>query len=416
MLMQATTGSAEIGIGQVSVRARVAGTRTLTLDITRLLSRVHQATPTGIDRVELAYARALLSMDDRPVSFEAWLPGLGFVSYDRGAVAGLLSRLQASWIVGGTARPARVARALLGFRPGRPRGSDNLHLIVSHQHLADLGRRIRRQDGVRTCVYIHDTIPSDFPEYARPGGARTHDRRMRSSVALADALIVNSAATARSLERFMEEAGRRPQLLVAPLGVEPRFQDGQSKGESSADGRPYFLCIGTIEPRKNHLLLLQVWRAMAERMSADQMPRLILLGRRGWENENVIDMLERSTPLRGLVVEEGRVGDARLAALLANARALLMPSFAEGFGLPVAEALAAGVPVIASDIAVLRETGGCVPDYLDPLDGPAWMRAIGDYALEHSPQRAAQLQRMGSWKAPGWDEHFRQLLPFLDGI
>jgi glycosyltransferase involved in cell wall biosynthesis len=214
----------------------------------------------------------------------------------------------------------------------------------------------------------------------------------------------------------MEAGGRRPELLVAPLGVEPRFQHRQGEEAPSSDARPYFLCIGTIEPRKNHLLLLQVWRAMAERLPADQMPRLILLGRRGWENENVVDMLERSTALRGIVVEEGRVGDARLSALLANARALLMPSFAEGFGLPVAEALAAGVPVIASDIPVLRETGGDVPEYLDPLDGPAWIRAIGDYALGDSPRRAAQLQRMGSWKAPGWDEHFRQLLPFLDRI
>ena len=414
--MQTATGSAEIGTREVSDRPPMAGSRALTLDITRLLSRAHQATPTGIDRVELAYARALLSMDDRPVSFEAWLPGLGFVSYDRRAVESLLSRLQATWIIGGAARSARFARALLGFRPGRARGSDNLHLIVSHQHLADLGRRIRRQDGVRTCVYIHDTIPSDFPEYARPGGAETHDRRMRSSVALADALIVNSAATARSLERFMDEAGRRPELLVAPLGVEPRFQQAHGTCAPSDDARPYFLCIGTIEPRKNHLLLLQVWRAMAERIPAERMPRLILLGRRGWENENVIDMLERSKALPGLVVEEGRVGDARLAALLANARALLMPSFAEGFGLPVAEALAAGVPVIASDIPVLRETGGCVPEYLDPLDGPAWMRAIGDYALENSPARAAQMLRMAGWKAPAWDEHFRTLLPFLDGI
>jgi glycosyltransferase involved in cell wall biosynthesis len=110
------------------------------------------------------------------------------------------------------------------------------------------------------------------------------------------------------------------------------------------------------------------------------------------------------------------VGDTRLAALMAGARAVLMPSFAEGFGLPVAEALAAGVPVIASDIPVLRETGGDAPDYLDPLDGPAWMRAIMDYAGADSVLRAAQMRRMARWSAPDWGTHFRQVLPFLDQL
>lgn len=175
-------------------------------------------------------------------------------------------------------------------------------------------------------------------------------------------------------------------------------------------------CLGTIEPRKNHLLLLHAWRALAERAPAVSHPRLVLVGRRGWENENVVDLLDRCEALTGLVIEAGRVGDVRLAELLAGARAVLMPSFAEGFGLPVAEALAAGVPVIASDIAVLRETGGTVPDYLDPLDGPGWLRAIADHARPDSPMRAAQLARMQGWQAPGWDAHFAQVLPFLDAL
>jgi glycosyltransferase involved in cell wall biosynthesis len=106
----------------------------------------------------------------------------------------------------------------------------------------------------------------------------------------------------------------------------------------------------------------------------------MLVGRRVWENENVLDLLDRCSSLKGHVVELGTVPDTRLAALLRGARALLMPSFAGGFGLPVAEALAHGVPVLCSDLPALREAGQDVPEYLDPLDSHAWHEAVMRYA------------------------------------
>ena len=102
----------------------------------------------------------------------------------------------------------------------------------------------------------------------------------------------------------------------------------------------------------------------------------------------------------------GRWPDRELATLLRGARALLFPSFAEGFGLPLAEALALGVPAIASDLPALREVGGEVPDYLDPLDGAAWRAAVLDYARADSAARRAQLARLPAWRAPDWGRHF----------
>jgi glycosyltransferase involved in cell wall biosynthesis len=179
--------------------------------------------------------------------------------------------------------------------------------------------------------------------------------------------------------------------------------------------RPWFLCLGTIEPRKNHLLLLHVWRRLAETMPG-KAPALVVVGRRGWENENIVDLLERGRGLAGLVHEHNALGDAQLAALLSGAQALLMPSFAEGFGMPVSEALAAGVPVIASDLAVYRESAGEVPLYLDPLDGPAWLKAVLDYADPGSKQRQAQLKRLQNWQAPSWDGHFARVEDLLERL
>jgi len=92
--------------------------------------------------------------------------------------------------------------------------------------------------------------------------------------------------------------------------------------------------------------------------------------------------------------------------LINEAQALLLPSFAEGFGFPLVEALALGVPVICSNLAALRENGGSVPEYLDPLDGIGWRAAVIDYSLPASPRRAAQIRRLAGWTAPRWEDHF----------
>src|SRR6202011_3047490 len=138
----------------------------------------------------------------------------------------------------------------------------------------------------------------------------------------------------------------------------------------------------------------------------DAVPRLVLIGQRGWETETAIDMLERCPALRGVVFERPNVPDVEAARLVQGAQALLLPSFAEGVGFPLVEALALGVPVLCSNLAALRENGGGVPEYLDPLDGLGWRSAVIDYALPWSPRRAAQLCRLSGWSAPSWQDHF----------
>jgi glycosyltransferase involved in cell wall biosynthesis len=116
------------------------------------------------------------------------------------------------------------------------------------------------------------------------------------------------------------------------------------------------------------------------------------------------------------VEEHGRLPDGAVQRLMAGARALLLPSFAEGYGMPVSEAIATGVPVLCSDLPALREAGGPVADYLDPLDGPAWMAAIADLASPHSRIAAGQAQRRLSWSPPGWPEHLSVLLDLVDRL
>jgi glycosyltransferase involved in cell wall biosynthesis len=165
--------------------------------------------------------------------------------------------------------------------------------------------------------------------------------------------------------------------------------------------------LGTIEARKNHAFLLSVWQRLIATMG-DAAPRLVIVGRRGWEADDVFALLDNHD-FQGKVVEAGALDDRALASVLGRARALLFPSHAEGFGIPMVEALAAGIPVIANDLPVFREVVGDIPELLAVDDEDAWVAALTDYATGSGARRANQLVRLEGYAAPTWAEHFARV-------
>jgi glycosyltransferase involved in cell wall biosynthesis len=402
---------------------------TVILDISRLISRVRYSTPSGVDRVEMAYARGLHALYGERLSFAAVHPSGVYGRLRQGAALAYLDELERRWssVAAPDAAPPPRQRslssvmpqlaALLPTRRGVGSADDGcapVYVQASPHHLTNAAkvRRILAREGARFLCLVHDLIPIEFPEYARPSGASLHRRRIETiASAIAStggAAIVNSAATGRSLAPWLRQG---TPIHVALLGTEAL----PSATAEAGDGRPYFVCLGTIEPRKNHLLLLHLWRHLAQTLPSAAVPRLVVIGRRGWENEQIVDMLERCPALVGHVEELGNCPDARLSALLRGARALLMPSFAEGYGMPVAEALSVGTPVICSDLPALREVGGNTPDYLDPLDGRSWKTAVMDHA-GRGAMHLAQQARLPGWHNPSWHEHIAIVARAIEGL
>jgi glycosyltransferase involved in cell wall biosynthesis len=256
---------------------------------------------------------------------------------------------------------------------------------------------------------VHDLIPITNPEFCRAGEADRHRERMRSVLTTATGVIGNSKATLDELTAFAKaEAMPQPPALVAWRGVEPLSVPQQI----DLPTRPTFVVVGTIEARKNHLMLLEIWERLIDRLGNDA-PQLLIIGQRGWEAQPVFDLLDRSEKLRGHVIELNRCSDEELAEHLVSARALLFPSLAEGYGLPIVEALQMGVPVIASDLPVFREIGGGIPSYISALDGPGWEAAILDYARADSAAREIQKESARAFRAPSWDSHFAAVETWL---
>ena len=369
------------------------------IDVTRLVDRFMQGRlPTGVDRVGLAYvqhyghnAQALIRWAGRSWVLPRAQSDQLFTWLFAPSSASVVVRIIAGGILAGW-RTQRVAGGFL-FNTGH-----------SGLEQAAYPSMIRKM-GVKPLFVVHDLIPITHPEYCRAGEDARHIVRMNNMLALASGVIANSQATLDALTQFARQSNQPMPPAVAALLAPGIVTTVLGKRPLAA---PYFVILSTIEPRKNHAMLLQVWRRLAEQLG-DSTPRLVVIGQRGWECENVVDLLERCIALKDFVIELPSCSDNELATYLYHAQALLFPSFVEGYGMPLVEALAMGVPVIASDLQVFREIADDIPDYVDALDGKRWGELVMAYAQPISEHRAAQLLRMMRFKTPSWAEHFTKV-------
>ncbi len=372
------------------------------LDVSRLPWRAWEGKlPTGIDRTCLAYVEHFGSRSQAVVQ-----RGSSTLVLPHDASQRLFDLLRAP----GADIRSRLARLVAGGLLFRRRDdlSGRIYLNVGHTGLDKPGHtEWVQRTGVQPFYFVHDLIPLNHPQYCRPGEPEKHLRRMRALLSLGAGVIANSRETLNELAVFagLQHALDMPPGLVAPLGVVDGMPRDVDAAHVTLPGRPYFVMLGTIEGRKNHLLILNIWSELARRLGT-ACPQLVIIGQRGWESEQAVDMLDRNEDIRGHVIELSRCDDAQLAAYMANARALLFPSFVEGYGLPLVEALSLGTPVIASNLGVFRELAGDIPDYFSPIDGLGWARAIEGYAQTESPLRDAQKARMAGWQPPSWQQHF----------
>ena len=408
-------------------------TLSVLFDASRLVSRAERTAPTGVDRVCLAYAEWLLSRPDLSVTPVRTRKDQ-LVALDPTWFRDCVQSLRARWTGGASERPltadeerliaaletpGRAAQSVIGVPPplsaARPGGTTRLwrflrgpkwvndlpdsalYFNVGHTGLVDASiLTTLAARGIERIVMLHDLIPITHPEFCRPGDGDKHRERVLSTLRHASRILVNSRYTAHELCAFAAREGLVPPPIDAiHLGLEPSFESARSHAPKGS----YFVHVGTIEARKNLAFLLTLWRRLAEKLG-HQAPQLVLIGRYGWENEAVLDHLERSPPLRGLVHQASDLPDTVLAELMAGACAVLAPSSVEGFDLPAVEACALGIPLIASDIPAHREL---VPEaqLIDPLDGPGWLSAI-EAAMRQRPH-------VPSFNAPSWPAHFAQV-------
>lgn len=259
----------------------------------------------------------------------------------------------------------------------------------------------RHQAATRQLVVtVHDLAFLRLPHTVQQETLDNLHARLPETLAKATAIIAVSQATARDLQELLGVSPHR--VHVIHEGVDPSFLRGA--GEPPAElPRRYLLFVSTLEPRKN---LLGLFRGFQRAVEGGYPGHLVLVGRWGWRTEEGQAELAAS-PVRDRILHLDYLPRTALTAVLRRAEALLMPSWLEGFGLPVVEAMACGVPVIASNVSSLPEVVGDAGILVDPTKPEAIGAAILKLAAD--PDLAAQLGEKGKARARlfRWEEAAR---------
>lgn len=249
-------------------------------------------------------------------------------------------------------------------------------------HYADLG-----------VVTVHDLSVFKFPETHPVERIRQFERDFFRSMTQAYHLIVDSESTRQELVSFLGcHEGR---ITAIPLGVSPRFAPrerttvAETLAKYGVEYGAYSLCVSTLEPRKRIDALLKAYRSLPIRLRA-RFP-LVLAGGKGWLSEDLQREIERCRE-EGWLYYLGFVSEADLPTLYAGARLFAYPSSYEGFGLPVLEAMASGVPVVTSNRTSLPEVTQGAAALVDPDDIDALTVAL-EAGLDDEPWRARAGER-----------------------
>ncbi len=343
----------------------------------------------GLGRYAESLARAMLSMASEEMAF--------FFNCESGVEP----------LPGLEAMPTRTVA--LGYKPWRMLvlaaqqarvGFDaffpDARLFHATEHLLLPFRRLP------TVLTVHDLIFRHLPHYHKRLNRWYLNWAMPLYVRRATHIIAVSEATRRDLMAAYGVPAER--ITVIYEAADPRFgpRDLLTQQTIRANyGLPssYLLYLGTIEPRKNLLRLLQAWEPL---YLAGEAPPLVFVGKRGWLADDFFVAVERSAAREGIMLT-GYVLDDDLPALIAAATAFVFPSLYEGFGLPPLEAMACGTPVLCSDRSSLPEVVGDAALLFDPTEveaiRAALRRLLRDEALrEELSRRGLERARRFSWQ------------------
>lgn len=356
----------------------------------------------GIGRYAVNLVRAVLTMAP------AYAPGLEFVLFTAPQMQrGLLTGLEARYQEHACAGKSSLLRALVTIPQGTARQQLHLWHGLDQVGFPYVGTRARH------LVTLHDIAPLLVPQ-CFPLKHRLVVRALLSRVATqAHRVIVPSQAVQRDVAQHLRIPAQR--IIVIPEGCEARFTPEDDPMRQQALRQryrlppAYLLFVGTLEPRKNLPTLLRAFARVRQTVRSDPALHLVLAGAYGWREPTLAQQVQ-ALGLEQVVHFPGFIADEDLPDLYRGARLFVFPSLYEGFGLPVLEATACGVPVVTSNVSALPEVAGDGALLVAPRDVEGLAAAMRE--LFYNTALRAQVRQKGLERARAltWEQAARQTL------
>lgn len=268
--------------------------------------------------------------------------------------------------------------------------------------------RLKRDHGIKIAYVIYDLIPIFQQHTFGPGLTEKYTEYLYEALSSADVLLPISHSSDRDLKRFAVEMGfdSIPETAVIRLGDDiPSIDITQNKPASLPPvitSKEFIICVGTIEARKNHQLLYNAYKLAAQQ--GVSLPQLVIVGRPGWLTADVTYFLENDLEVKEKIVLLKNCDDDALGWLYKNALMSVYPSQYEGWGLPVAEALAYGVPCISANVSSMPEIASdALVSFVSPFDSAQLLEAIIQLSNPEKNKRQAALIRK-SYRPYYWEK------------
>jgi glycosyltransferase involved in cell wall biosynthesis len=286
------------------------------------------------------------------------------------------------------------------------------------QPYGDLLYNIAKKRGVKIFTCCYDLIPVIFPQYCVGDVSKRFSEYFIKLSWASSGVFCISEQTRKDYERFCLSLGApvRPTKVIS-LGDNIVIGSTQvSDHIISLASKPFFLFVSTIERRKNHEVLYRAYHIIRRSHPNLELPKLIFVGMQGWGVNDLLKDIELDPLTDGLIIQLNHVSDSELEFLYRKAHACFYPSFYEGWGLPVGEALAMGKAVFASDQGSLPEVGGSLVKYISPWRPEEWASAIIEAIEQPDKIESMEEGTKAEYKPRSWSETARQCISFISDV
>jgi glycosyltransferase involved in cell wall biosynthesis len=268
---------------------------------------------------------------------------------------------------------------------------------------------------MRFVQLVHDLFAIDRPDWTHPGFGHVIAGEFKRLAHHVDGWLATSNFVRSTLTEYLvAQAVQERSIAILPMGwrafgtpLTNAEDDGrQVRAKYGLSGKKYILHVGTVEPRKNLMSLIDAMRDL-RRQSSAAIPYCVLVGRQGWRSEDIRRRLESTRFEDGSVMWLKDVSDQELPALYHGAQFAVVPSIIEGWGLPIRESLAHGLPCIASRAGGMEEAGQDLAAYFDPDDSDGLKTAISHWIGNEEALRDARARLVLHFESEansfGWD-------------